>query len=126
MNNNNYSNYLYNGNEKETFSRERKRVISRFYATPANNILTGRIPPNISSVHIICNSENAPFEIEMPPLGTSQDVMFYFYNLPKNGSGNNVTIVGKILNTTELILEPLQTAVLTDSMAGYFLAMTGA
>lgn len=106
-------------NEKQ--GRQRPRT--RLYMTPANNVLVGRYPPRTANVHIVTDSRDAPFSIELPSLGMNEETAFWFNNINATGSGYDVTITGVSINktSTSYTIRYGERAMCVDSMNGTYL-----
>jgi hypothetical protein len=66
---------------------------TRVFLNPSNNILVGSYPPDAEHIHVVLDSSNAAFTVQLPDATLAEHKEFVFYNYPENGVGNNVTLI---------------------------------
>jgi hypothetical protein len=77
---------------------------TRVFLNPSDPVLVGKYSGDHEHVHVICDSSDAPFTIQLPDLFQPEHKEFIFYNMPENGTGNTVTIVtvsGQVMRINE-------------------------
>jgi hypothetical protein len=87
---------------------------TRVFLSPENNALVGAFPSESEHIHIVCDSANAAFTVQLPDVKQPENREFIFYNLPSSGAGHTVSIVpvsGQklIVNDTAHSLSPFDT-----------------
>ena len=89
---------------------------SNITLTPANNKLVGRYNPNTGNICVVMDSATSGFTVEMPPLESNQVSMYWMFNLPTSGDGNDITITARRINytLTEITVSPGECAIITD------------
>jgi hypothetical protein len=66
---------------------------TRVFLNPSNNILVGAYPPDAEHIHVVLDSSNADFTVQLPDVTLPEHKEFVFYNLPASGAGNIVTLL---------------------------------
>lgn len=84
---------------------------TRIFLNHIDNTLIGKAYQAAKHVHVICDSYQAPFSVNLPDLFIPENQEYIVYNIPSSGSGNDVTITpisGQLIagNTTSHILHP--------------------
>lgn len=104
----------------------RFNLISRITLNHSNTVLSGQYEVNAPMVIVILDSSEQAFTIELPPLNMALNNMFFFYNIPGTGSGNNVTVSStNINNSGSVVIEPFAGAIIVDGLNGKYVAMKG-
>ena len=57
-----------------------------------DNSLIGKVISEEHHIMVMCNSELAPFTVQLGDLQSAIDKIFTFYNIPESGNSNDVTI----------------------------------
>ena len=89
--------------------------------TPSDNVLMGKYSSNASNICVVLDSTLSGFTVAMPPLGSNVESIYWMYNLPTNGNGNDVTITARKINftLTEITISPGECAIITGFISGY-------
>lgn len=66
---------------------------TRLFLNPSNNKLVGNYPPEAEHIHVVLDSSNAAFSIQLPDATIPEHKEYIFYNIPSSGSGNDVTLL---------------------------------
>jgi hypothetical protein len=72
---------------------------TRCFLNPSDTRLS--FPQQAEHVHVVCNSAEAGFTVTLPDANMQESREFVFYNHPKTGAGNNVSVVpvsGQLIN----------------------------
>jgi hypothetical protein len=87
----------------------------RIFLSPHNNRLIGAYSPFAKHIHVICDSTNSSFTVELPQLGSNEDQEFIFHNIP---NGNSITITGRSINfgDTSCVVISGDTAIFVDGL----------
>jgi hypothetical protein len=119
-------NYMDKIKNTRTSMKNRFNLIARIMLNPTNTVLVGQYEVNAPIVIVILDSSDQAFAIELPPLNVSVNNMFFFYNIPVTGSGNNVTVSStNINNSGSVVIEPFAGAIVVDGLNGKYVAMKG-
>jgi hypothetical protein len=84
---------------------------TRIFLNPSNNVLVGAYPPGVEHVHVVLDSANAAFSVQLPDVTMPEHKEFIFYNYPSDGVGHDVTLLpvtGQLMINTDTshVLQP--------------------
>lgn len=99
---------------------------TRLFLSPSNNQLVGAYPADAEHIHIVCDTTDAEFTVQLPDANLPEHKELIFYNVPTSGTGHNVHVIpvgGQTLanSAVEHILAPGDTVTFVGDLKNRWL-----
>lgn len=95
--------------------------IQRILLSPADTVLSYH--PNSTTLVVELDSTSAGFDVQMPDVGSNENRVFRFINLPTSGEGNSVVLKARSIfyTFTEWTIRPYEGVDVIDNLRNTYL-----